>query len=304
MILIIGDETDNHVKRVSRSLTRHGADYTVIDPFKTIILPSARIELNPRTDRRNYIAIWDRLKPIALGSLDEKAQYIIRERVAAIRAIQWQNVDSARLMNPPSAAEYARSKFLQLKTAAAHSLQIPRTYIGNDADEACEFVQNCQAGAIAKSLTWYVGPDARMSFTHVVTVHRIRSAAASVAYSPLIYQEYVPKKYELRVTCVGSALFAAKIHSQKSRKAIIDWRRDQFNLRYEKTVLPSDLEEKILGVQSTLGLNYGAYDFAVTPKEEYVFLEVNSSGNWLWLEDRLHLQISEGISKWLLGIIS
>lgn len=42
------------------------------------------------------------------------------------------------------------------------------------------------------------------------------------------------------------------------------WRRDQLNLRYEKTDLEVNLEKKIFRIQSALGLNYGDYDFSYT----------------------------------------
>ena len=299
MILIIGDKSDNQIARVSEFLRQRGTEYKLVDPFGSVSLPE--LWIGPRRIKSEYTAIWDRLKPIAIGILDEEAQYIMRERVAAIRAVQWQNENATRQMNSVLATERAKSKYLQLKVAKARGVTIPRTYIGNDIDKICEFVEDCSEGAIAKSLTWYVGADARLSFTHRISERDLRKAPASVGYSPLIYQELIPKKYELRITCVGSRLFAAKIHSQERRKSKTDWRRDQFALRYEKTALPAELERGILRIQAGLGLAFGAYDFVLTPEDEYVFLEVNPSGNWLWLENQLHLPISKEIANWLIA---
>ena len=36
-----------------------------------------------------------------------------------------------------------------------------------------------------------------------------------------------------------------------------------------------------------LGLVYGAFDFIRTPDDDLVFLEVNPTGEWAWLEDQL-----------------
>jgi glutathione synthase/RimK-type ligase-like ATP-grasp enzyme len=115
----------------------------------------------------------------------------------------------------------------------------------------------------------------------------------------MIYQEYIPKSFELRVTCVGRRIFAAKILSQDNARTVVDWRRDQFNLNYEATTLPEKVERKVIRVLKELGLHFGAFDFIVTPEGRCVFLEVNSSGNWLWLEDRLPLPISNAIADWL-----
>jgi glutathione synthase/RimK-type ligase-like ATP-grasp enzyme len=299
-ILILGDRSDNQVTRVQAILSRRGERWESFDPFGQIELPPVRI-CPSEEENTTYSAIWDRMKPIALGSLDEKAQYIIRERAAAVRGIQLLCEKTSRQMNPPLATDRSKSKLSQLRTAGSEGLLIPRTHVGNDIEGICRFIRECGGKAIAKSLTWFVGDDARISYTKLVTTSEILAAPASTAYSPLIYQEYIQKKNELRITCVGSKVFAAEIDSQTSHKATIDWRRDQFRLKYRKVEIPRGLRRKILSVQSALGLKFGAYDFIVTPKDDYVFLEVNPTGNWLWLEDELGMPISEEIVDWLVG---
>jgi glutathione synthase/RimK-type ligase-like ATP-grasp enzyme len=48
-----------------------------------------------------------------------------------------------------------------------------------------------------------------------------------------------------------------------------------------------------------LGLVYGAYDLIKSKNGKYYFLEVNTLGQWLWVEDLTGLQISKGIAEWL-----
>ena len=48
-----------------------------------------------------------------------------------------------------------------------------------------------------------------------------------------------------------------------------------------------------------LGLNFGCFDFIVTPSGDYVFLECNPNGQWLWVEDATGLKISEAIADFL-----
>ena len=50
-----------------------------------------------------------------------------------------------------------------------------------------------------------------------------------------------------------------------------------------------------------LGLAFGAIDLVLTPEGQYVFLEINPSGQWLWLEDKLGFPITERIAAWLAG---
>jgi glutathione synthase/RimK-type ligase-like ATP-grasp enzyme len=51
----------------------------------------------------------------------------------------------------------------------------------------------------------------------------------------------------------------------------------------------------------SLQLSFGAIDLIQTPSGEYVFLEVNPSGQWLWIDDMLGLGISDSIVDWLAG---
>jgi glutathione synthase/RimK-type ligase-like ATP-grasp enzyme len=50
---------------------------------------------------------------------------------------------------------------------------------------------------------------------------------------------------------------------------------------------------------SSLKLTFGAIDLIETLDGNYVFLEVNPSGQWLWIDDKLSLGISDAIAHWL-----
>ncbi|SCF90374.1 MULTISPECIES: hypothetical protein [unclassified Streptomyces] len=50
-----------------------------------------------------------------------------------------------------------------------------------------------------------------------------------------------------------------------------------------------------------LGLPYGAFDFVVTPEDEWVFLEVNPSGQYGFIEVATGLSITAAIADYLEG---
>ena len=121
-----------------------------------------------------------------------------------------------------------------------------------------------------------------------------------IRLTPGIFQERVEKAYELRVTVVGSQIFAVKIDSQKNRDAQLDWRRALHNVGYAAVELPHAVEEKILAFMRTFGLFYGAFDFIVTPGGRYVFLEINPSGQYMWLECAADLGITTALADALM----
>lgn len=122
-----------------------------------------------------------------------------------------------------------------------------------------------------------------------------------VRFAPTLFQRYVEKDYELRVTVVGNAIFAAAIESQRSERSKIDWRRyDTKNTPYYPYRLPDEVEQAILNLMRQLGLEYGAIDLIRTTTGEYVFLEVNPGGQWGWVESLTGHPINEAIARWLM----
>jgi glutathione synthase/RimK-type ligase-like ATP-grasp enzyme len=50
---------------------------------------------------------------------------------------------------------------------------------------------------------------------------------------------------------------------------------------HRKVVLPDDIRNQILNLMKKLGLVFGCIDMIVTPNDEYFFLEINPSIEWL-----------------------
>jgi hypothetical protein len=48
---------------------------------------------------------------------------------------------------------------------------------------------------------------------------------------------------------------------------------------------------------ANLGLRYGAFDFVRTPDDRFVFLEVNPTGEWAWLEEHLALPMRDAFIR-------
>ena len=45
-----------------------------------------------------------------------------------------------------------------------------------------------------------------------------------------------------------------------------------------------------------LGLRFGALDFVVTPDDRWIFLEINSNGQWAWIEDATGQPVAAAIA--------
>jgi glutathione synthase/RimK-type ligase-like ATP-grasp enzyme len=59
------------------------------------------------------------------------------------------------------------------------------------------------------------------------------------------------------------------------------------------------IHDRILALHRRFGLIYSSFDFVRTPDGEYVFLETNPFGQWLWIEDLTGMPISKAIANYL-----
>ena len=116
-----------------------------------------------------------------------------------------------------------------------------------------------------------------------------------------MFQEYIPKKTEFRVTIIGNKIHSAEIHSQQSSKTKYDWRNyDDFSKTpYIKSELPNEISTKLFKTMKKFNLNFGACDLIKTPEDEFVFLEINPNGRWWWIQELTGMNIASDIAKYL-----
>lgn len=113
-------------------------------------------------------------------------------------------------------------------------------------------------------------------------------------------QNYIDKKYELRITVCNEDIIACKIDSQSldDDKGKIDWRQGyEYGLKQEIVEIPDKIKTFCIAFLKKVRLNFGCFDFIVTPNDEYVFLECNPNGQWLWIELETGVDISKVIAR-------
>jgi glutathione synthase/RimK-type ligase-like ATP-grasp enzyme len=105
------------------------------------------------------------------------------------------------------------------------------------------------------------------------------------------------------LTIVGNKIFSCEIDSQASKESRHDWRRSSkiFSVPHKIINLPFSLEKKCIRLVEELGLLFGAIDIIKTPEDQYIFLEVNPNGQWLWIEQLTGAKISTAIADLLSG---
>jgi hypothetical protein len=190
-------------------------------------------------------------------------------------------------INPP-AGRNADIKPRQLIEAAQVGFAIPPTLFSNDPARIRAFLTKHAGETVFKSFYqahWETANGMAQLFTSDVGLEDLPEDDL-LQVSAGIFQRKVAKQYELRVTAIGTQLFTAKLYSQESTLGRGDWRRAGSSLRVETTELPAAVAARCRALMQRLGLVFGCFDLIVTPEDEYVFLEVNPMGQFLWVEEQ------------------
>lgn len=208
-------------------------------------------------------------------------------------------VSNWRWMNAPEAHRGATWKPAQLALARRLGLDIPRTLITNEPGAVNAFREECGGEIVYKTLSpSFLLEKRKTAFTGIVREENLGSLGL-IRNAPGIFQELVPKDYEIRLTVVAEKMFAARILSQANDAARLDWRKAPYDVSYEAVELPTDVRAKVAAFLSQSGLVYSCLDLIVTPDGRHVFLESNPRGQYLWIEHYTGLPITDAIADWL-----
>nr|QJS06271.1 ribosomal peptide maturase, rimK-like ATP-grasp domain protein [Pedobacter sp.] len=303
---------DPHVTSVTSHLEKLGAEFIILDRFDfeksgsiaISFAQNAALHLGAGRHLTEVSSIWWRQKPPFIVPSEKISEYYDTifatqewNHIQRYLEYKYRNVYS---INNPSATLMVHNKIYQLEIASEAGFIIPKSIFSNNPKQIDAFVLSIEPEkAIFKTLTAYMNPTGLLTYTTIVDRSMINNKKGSIALAPGIYQEYSKKKFEVRVTVVGIEVFAVKINPPVDSDASIDWRSGITEDIYEKYELPTNVKSQILELHARFGLVYGAYDFILDENDNFIFLEVNPSGQWLWLERRLNMPISYNIANLL-----
>ncbi|MER5620255.1 MvdC/MvdD family ATP grasp protein [Streptosporangium sp. NPDC002544] len=320
-VLVLTGDGDRHAERVGDLLVERGARVTVFDhryyPAKAHVELAytgrglARRLLHTETgtlDLSALTALWWRrpLPPAPHPELTDPAvaEYTAQESLSLVSDL-WEHLPCRKVPAAESVFRPAGRKSSQLLLAAELGFTIPETLITTQAEQLWDFHARHDGKIVTKPFyaPWVENlrnGDTVSRFCEPVSPRDLAYADA-LRFCPIIVQEQIPKRVELRVTVVGRQIFAVEIHSQASNRSRLDWRRYNLDVTPHRVHrLPDEVAARCLSMMKRLGLLFGAFDLILTPEGEYVFLEINPLGQWLWIEDLTGLPISQAVCDLLL----
>jgi glutathione synthase/RimK-type ligase-like ATP-grasp enzyme len=230
------------------------------------------------------------------------AQMEAEETLRGLYRVLWDR----RWISPPHHLAAANHKIYQLRLARTLGFQTVPTLVTNDPAEALAFFTACGGEMIYKPLRQvaisYTDGNAYGIYTTLITKQNLEQHLDGIRYIPCLFQQLIPKHYELRINVIGDRVWTTAIYTQEAEETKLDWRPFTETVRHEPILLPPALEAKCLELNRRLGLRMSNIDMIVTPGGEYIFLEVNPNGQWAWIEDMVGFPLATALVDELLGV--
>ncbi len=302
-ILLITEPRDYHGLMMKMALEEKGAH---VDSFSMTLFPQAdglTIAFDGESDcsflwggrDKDYDAVINRrVAHPHIGDMVAACDHSFSASVCYQMATGMLGMQSSAVfsVNDYQASVAGQFKARQLACAQQVGLKIPKTLFSNNADEVVAFFaedeeiifKNLQSGL------WVLNETEHVSAQMISQVDRadVLQHAEGLQYGPGIFQAKINKAFELRVVVMGHSLFCMRLNSQDFSDTTLDWRMSKDS--YPKLcggafVLPEAMRAKLIGFMENMGLVFGCIDLIVTPEGDFIFLEVNEMGQFLWMEE-------------------
>ncbi|MGI9001121.1 MAG: ATP-grasp ribosomal peptide maturase [Pseudonocardia sp.] len=205
-------------------------------------------------------------------------------------------------VNRPSRTADAELKPAQLQTAAEVGFRVPPTLITSSGAEARAFARAVSQVVYKPLSAPFLHENGHAKLVYATRVRPEELDDDSIAVSLCQFQQFIPKRYDIRLTAVGGECFATIIHAG-SEESYVDWRADYPSLTYEPVATPEPIATAVAAYLEWFGLSFGCFDFTVGPgpdgPDTWWFLECGPNAQWGWIEHETGLPIAAAIATLL-----
>jgi len=189
-------------------------------------------------------------------------------------------------INKYSPARRMIQKSAQLNLARRCGLKIPDTLMSNSPQKVREFLAR-GGHTICKGFTPHVWQkdghkSVAITETFELTPDKLPSDEV-LTFAPAIYQEMVPKVFDVRMVLMGSHIYSYALNNTKKA---LDWRQDCGfgHVSVDPIATPPEVAQGVLAFAREAGICFGSLDFGVDAEGRWWFLEINEQGQFLWLD--------------------
>lgn len=308
-VAIATHEYDLHAHAVAREIReRHGAGCHVLETDHIDREPgltwSSETDLPPTlpdvdgaaVDVRDLDALWFRRighrRSTAMKAIEDPGHrdLVYNDSTTAITGTLATSF-SGTWIDDPVRSRFAENKIVQLRAAREAGFTVPRTLVSQNPRHIRDFCAALDGQVVIKPVR---GSIQAPVFTTMVAGELLADEAA-MRLCPAIYQEMIPGQRHARVHCFGDRVLTAELRSPN-----LDW-RPNLDIPASSIELPGDVVKKLHRVMELLGLTMGIFDLKLTDDGDYVWLEVNPQGQFLFIEGMCGLPLIAAMAEFLVG---
>jgi len=208
------------------------------------------------------------------------------------------HVPKARWMNHPSANAGASRKLEQLSVAAHLGIKVPDTLVTQEPEKLKAFYAKHQGCIIAKPLSTGYVERRKSEADSLIYTSRLDAtdleSLDELSVCPTLFQQFVEKDYDVRITVVDSALVAVKLEAKESDGTQrCDIRRNNMvDVIHSPIDLPVHVTAGIWKLVKKYSLRFAAIDMVVSVTGDWLFLEINPNGQWAWIDQKADTNIA------------
>jgi len=203
-------------------------------------------------------------------------------------------------VNHPSREADSSYKPVQLATASRCGFTVPSTLVTNRPEVVRRFAAK-HGRVVVKSLGYssvFEDSVGKALYTHVLSADDLADLAGVQTTAHLLQRFVADKAFEARVTVVGGCVLAAAVHAG-SDASHVDWRSDFAAVTLTVVDVPDSVAAGMHQFMRAFGLWFGAFDFVVDTADVWWFLEINSAGQYGFVEDATGLPITAAVADLL-----
>ncbi|MCD8459795.1 hypothetical protein LPH44_12035 (plasmid) [Xylella taiwanensis] len=193
-----------------------------------------------------------------------------------------------RFVNKPSQAIRADNKIIQLRAARRSGFAIPPTYFGAHSEQVSDMFQTRQSIVVKplEPFTWrYADGRTKYAFAARSDVTAInKSYEKRLMPAPAIFQAEILKEQDIRALVFGEEIHAFRITQTSGH---LDFREDLSDpgvTSIEYMDLPTRITDQVFDLMRRMNIDVACMDIVPDLEGNFHFLDLNPSGNWLFLE--------------------
>lgn len=175
----------------------------------------------------------------------------------------------------------------QLNIAKASGLNIPRTIITKKIQISINNMipESWGTELVIKPIGshWTQYPKGRLKGTFPVVMSRRQLKKNEDEPVPIMIQEFIPHMHEIRVYMIDKQIIAYRVGGRNAAEEL--WTTTE-KIYVEPFTLPIRIVKSLQLFKTRMKFDIGAVDLLIDNNFNYVFLEVNLSGDWHYYEKK------------------